>query len=78
MGRLKIQRMEDLHIGGSFFLVKLTLVAFCHIKFQIIPSLMPFTLANDSQVHGLEVSLSNILMIDDILFRSNNRIVLFF
>ena len=40
---------------------------------------MPFTLTEDSQFYGLEVSLSNILMIG--LFRSNfrssNRMLIF-
>ena len=40
-----------------------------------MPSLILFTLTDDLQFYGLEVSLSNILMIG--LFRSNNRIVIF-
>ena len=50
-------------------------MAFCHIKFQSIPSLMPFTLNGDPQFYGLKMSLSNTLMID--LFGSNNRMVIF-
>ena len=49
---------------SSFFLVYLLLllqlVAHCHIKFQSIPSLMPFT---NPEFYYLEMSLSNILMI---------------
>ena len=44
-------------------------MALCHLKFQGIPSLMPFTLSGDPQFYGLEMSLSNILMIG--LFHSN-------
>ena len=40
-----------------------------------MPSLILFTLTDDLQFYGLEVSLSNILMIG--LFCSNNRIVIF-
>ena len=40
-----------------------------------MPSLILFTLTDDLQFYGLEVSLSNILM--NGLFRSNNRIVIF-
>ena len=36
---------------------------------------MPFTSTDDPQLYGLEVSLSNTLMIG--LFRSNNRIAIF-
>ena len=36
-----------------------------------IPSLMPFTLTDNPQFYGSEMSLSNILMIG--LFRSNNQ-----
>ena len=36
---------------------------------------MPFTLTDDPYLHGLEISLSNILMIG--LFRSNKRMVIF-
>ena len=36
-----------------------------------IPSLMPFTLTDDPQFYGSEMSLSNILMIG--LFRSNSQ-----
>ena len=36
---------------------------------------MPFTLTDDPQFYGLEMSLSNILMIG--LFRSNSRMVIF-
>ena len=36
-----------------------------------IPSLMPFTLTDDPQFYGSEMSLSNILMIG--LFRSNSK-----
>ena len=36
---------------------------------------MPFTLTDDPQFYGLEMSLSNILMIG--LLRSNNRMVIF-
>ena len=50
-------------------------MAFCHIKFQSIPLLMPFTLIDNPQFYCLEMSLSNILMIG--LFRSNNRMVIF-
>ena len=42
---------------------------------QGIPSLMLFTLTEDPQFHGLEMSLSNILMIG--LFHLNNRMVIF-
>ena len=50
-------------------------MAFFHIKFQNIPSLILFSLTDDSQFFGLEVSLSNILMTD--LFCSNSRMVIF-
>ena len=50
-------------------------MAFCHITFQNIPSVIPFTLTDDLQFYGLEMSLSNILMIG--LFHSNNRMVIF-
>ena len=50
-------------------------MAFCHIKFQSIPLLMPFTLIDNPQFYCLEMSLSNILMIG--LFRSNNRMIIF-
>ena len=43
-------------------------------KFQSI-SLMPFTLTDNPHLYGLEMSLSNILMIG--LFRSNNKMVIF-
>ena len=46
------------------------------MKFQSIPSLILFTLTDDPEVLGLEVFLSNTLMIG--LFRSNNRMVIFF
>ena len=36
---------------------------------------MPFTLADNLQFYGLEMSLRNVLMID--MFRSNNRMVIF-
>ena len=36
---------------------------------------MPFTLTDHQQFYCLEMSISNILMID--LFRSNNRMVIF-
>ena len=48
---------------------------FCHIKFQSIQLLMLYTFSGDPQFYGLEVSLSNILMIG--LFRLNNRMVIF-
>ena len=50
-------------------------MAFCHLKFQGFPSLMPFTLSGNPQFYGLEMSLSNILMIGS--FHSNSRIVVF-
>ena len=46
-----------------------------HIKFRSIPSLVQFTLIHDPQFYGLEVYLSNILMIG--LCCSNNRMVIF-
>ena len=36
---------------------------------------MPFSLTDDPQFHGLEMSLSNVLMIG--LFPSNNRVAIF-
>ena len=51
-------------------------MALFHIKFQSIPSLILFTLSDDPQFFGLEVPLSNILMIG--LFRSNNKMLIFF
>ena len=50
-------------------------MALFYIKFQSIPSLILFTLTDDPQFYGLEVSLNNILMVG--LFRSNNRMVIF-
>ena len=49
--------------------------AFCHRKFQGMPSLMLFTLSNDPHLYGLEMLLSNILMTG--LFCSNIRMVIF-
>ena len=46
-----------------------------HMKFQNIPSLILFTLTDDPEFYGLELSLNNILMVG--LFRSNNRMVIF-
>ena len=60
---------------GNYFLDKI-IVAFCHIQFQSIPSLMPFTLTDDPHFYGLKMSLSNIWMIG--LFCSNNKMVIFF
>ena len=40
-----------------------------------MPSLVSFTLTDDPHVYGLEMALSNILMIG--LFRSNNNVVIF-
>ena len=40
-----------------------------------MPSLVSFTLTDDPHVYGLEMALSNILMIG--LFRSNNSVVIF-
>ena len=45
------------------------------MKFQNVPSIMPFPLTDDPQFHGLEMFLSNILMI--CLFHSNKRMVFF-
>ena len=36
---------------------------------------MPFTLTDNPQFYGLQMSLSNVLMIG--MFRSNNRMVIF-
>ena len=51
------------------------MTAFCPTKFQRVPSLMPFTFTGDPHLSGLEMSLSNILLIG--LFCSNNRMVIF-
>ena len=51
------------------------MAAFCYTKFQTIPSIMPFTLTDGPHLCAIEMSLSNILMID--LFHSNNRMVIF-
>ena len=59
----------------SYCVLESKSVAFCHIEFQNIPSLMLFTLTDDLQFYSLQVSFSNILMIG--LFRSNNRMLLF-
>ena len=40
-----------------------------------MPSLIPFTLTEDPQFYGLEISLSNILMIN--LFCLSNKMVIF-
>ena len=50
-------------------------MAFFHMKFQSILSLVLFTLTDDPQFYGLEISLSNILMIG--LFLSSNRMIVF-
>ena len=59
----------------SYCVLEWTSVAFYHKKFQSIPSLMLFTLTNDPQFYGLQVSLSSILMMG--VFCSNNRTVIF-
>ena len=44
-------------------------MAFFHIKLQSIASLISFTLTDDSQFYGLEISLSNILIIGNCNFK---------
>ena len=51
-------------------------MALFHIKFQSIPSLILFTLTDNPQFYGLEVSLNNIFLIVG-FFRSNNRTIIF-
>ena len=48
-------------------------MALFQIKFQSIPSQILFTLTDDPQFYGLEVSLNYILMVG--LFRSNRMVI---
>ena len=45
------------------------------MKFQSIPLIIRFSLTDDPQFYGLEMSLNNILIFG--LFHSNNRMVIF-
>ena len=51
------------------------MTAFCLTKFQRVPSLMSFTFTGGPHLSGLEMFLSNILLIG--LFCSNNKMVIF-
>ena len=72
---LTLLRVQDSEYWWQFFIRVVTISVIVSHKFHSIPSLTLFTLTDDPQFYGLEVSLNNILMVD--LFRSNNRMIIF-